>query len=97
MNVPKFATLTVTLPCVVTLLRLIVHVVPEPDSNPFDTAPVPLVIVMSLAVSPVTDWLNMRVIPVELAVPLVPPVCVAVNVTDAAVRISVPCDAGLAL
>ena len=43
------------MPCVVTLVRAIVHVVPEPDSVPLTAAPVPLAMVMSLAVKPVTE------------------------------------------
>ena len=87
MNVPKFATLTVTLPCVVTPLSPIVHVVPEPDKFPFDTAPVPFDMVMSFAVSPVTAVLNVKTMPVLLAVPLMPPVCAATKVTGVLVSL----------
>jgi hypothetical protein len=81
LKVPKFAMLTVTFPAVVTPDKAIVHVVPEPDNVPFVTTPVPFVMVMSLALKPVTAELNVSTIPVLSAVPDVPPVCVAVNVT----------------
>ena len=81
LNVPKFVTLTLTLPSVVTLVSATVYVVPEPDKAPATTAPVPFVTVMSPIASPVTAWLNVSVMPVEFAVPLVPPVCAAVKVT----------------
>ena len=87
LNVPKFATATVTLPAVVTLDSAIVQVVPDPERVPFVTAPVLLVMVMSLAVMPVTGELNVRTMPVLSVVPLVPPVCAAANVTGVSVAV----------
>ena len=81
LNVPKFVMLKLTLPCAVTPVKAIVHVVPEPDSVPFVTVPVPLVMVISPTVNPVTAVLNVRTMPVELVVSYVPPVCSAVKVT----------------